>query len=257
VHRSYVLCALTLLTACSDRLTAPEAEAIVLELEHPLLKGELRDGVLRRMGWAWGIAKLKGASQVTVSQGGRRFRYNAVVFERVMVPLTGNGRSQCLGPRWSLHLWRQGEHPEALNVRGGRFDQSFSPGRMCGDVNFIDPAPSAMWYPSEVGNAWASGSGMGDIQPGVDDGPCEFLSVADLEVLHRDMGVTCQMTRHWVHFEASLHPTLDGTCGGGGTPCLGPGTMRIQLSPVEVRGVRYTLDCALPQTKSKNLCGEA
>jgi hypothetical protein len=76
-------------------------------------------------------------------------------------------------------------------------------------------------------------------------------------VLHRDMGVTCQMTRHWVHFEATLHPTLDGTCGGGSTPCLGPGTMRIQLPPVEVRGVRYTLDCALPQTKSHNLCGEA
>ena len=141
-------------------------------------------------------------------------------------------------------------------MRGGRFDQPFSRGHYCEDVNFLGPAPMALWYPPEAAREpypWLTGSGRGDIQPGLDDGPCKFLSAADAEALHRNMGVTCRMTRHWVYFDASLHPVLDGTSGGA--PRLGPGTMRIQLRPIEVMGVRYTFDCALPQTK--NLCGEA
>jgi hypothetical protein len=254
VHRSCVLCALTLLTACSDRLTAPEAEAVLNALEQPLRRGEPRERLWTRLGWEDLLAKLKTASQVTVSQDGHRLKYSAVVFERLMVPPTGSGRSPCLGPRWALLLWGQGEHPQGISISGGRFDQPFSLGRYCQEVNFMDATPRASWYPGEVGNGWATGSGRGDIQSGLDDGACMFLTAADAELLHRNMGVTCRMTRHWVHFDASLHPVLGGTCGGGSTPCLGPGTMRIQLRPVEVMGIRYTLDCALPQ--AENMCGK-
>jgi hypothetical protein len=239
--------ALLTLTACTDRLTAPEAQAILDAVEQPLGSREMSRRLWERMGWADGLMRLHTSSRVLVRRDGRELAYAGVVFERLMVPASGSRRSPCLGPRWSLFLWRGDEHPEGLSLTGGRFDRALSSGGgMCPDVDFIDPAPFAAWYPPEGpgdrGGGWVSAAGRGEITPGVDVGPCDFLAAADAEELYRSIGVTCRVTRHRVYLRSTLHPVATD----GGLDRWG-GTMEVQVAPVEVLGVRYTIECGLPQ----------
>lgn len=248
MHRALAAAQLVLLTACSDRLTAPEAEAILTAVDQPVGNREQRDRLWSRMGWADGLQRLNAVSRVPGGRNGRTVSYSAVVFERVMIPPTGGGRSPCLGPRWSLFLWREDGTPEGMVLTGGRFDQTLSPGGLCPDINFGGPAPVVAWYPPESSgeqSAWISGSGRGEITPGVDTGPCEFLAPDEAAALYRNTGVTCRLTRHRVHLTSTLHPFTG--LASAGMPAYGRETMRVEVPPAEVLGVRYTIACGLPQ----------
>jgi hypothetical protein len=245
MHRSLLFSALAVLTACSDRLTAPEAEALLSAIDQPLGRGEL-GRLFNRSGFGEELTRLRAGSRVIISQDGQSIRYSAVVFERLMVPRSGSGRSTCLGPRWSLFLWREDPMPEGLLLRAGRFDQRFSPGKICEDVDFSDPSPELLRYPpGRAGEQqpWVSRSGRGEITPGLDAGPCEFFASGEAEVLRSRWGISCRRTRHRVHFQSTLQPI--GGSGSAGAPVLE--TMRVLLRPAEVMGIRYTIDCLLPQ----------
>jgi hypothetical protein len=213
VHRVLSAALVVLLSACQDHLTAPEAEAILTAIDEPLSNWEKRELLWQRLGWDRGLRLLNTVSQIRGRRDGRTLTYSAVVFERLMIPSTGSGRSPCLGPRWSLFLWREGASPEGMILTGGRFDRTLSPGGMCEPVLFPDPAPLAAWFPIEASGmqpSWLSRSGRGEISPGVDAGPCGFLPPGEAAALYRTMGVTCRVTRHRVRLVATLHATHGG-----------------------------------------------
>jgi hypothetical protein len=248
MRRTVAICLLVLVPACSERLTAPEAEAVLSAVEQPQGDRELHERLGNRMGWADELGRLSTVSRVRVRRDGRERSYSAIVFERVMVPPTGSGRSSCLGPRWSLFLWREDERPEGLVLTGGRFDRPLSPGGLCADITFSDPAPVVVWYPPEAPDeqpAWVSGSGRGEIGPGMDSGPCEFLAPAEAQALYRSRGVTCRLTLHRVRLQSTLHPIAPEASAVA--LVRGRGAMRVEVPQVDVVGVRYTIECGLPQ----------
>jgi hypothetical protein len=248
MKRTFSLTLLAVLGACSDRVTAPEAEAVLSAVERPLASGEVRRRLWEHMGSADVLGRLRTTSRVQVWQDGRELSLAGIVFERVMVPPSGSGRSSCLGPRWFLYLWHQSERPEGLVLSGGRFDQALSQGGMCSDINFSVPTPFVAWYPAEEPAdrgwpaGWVSVGGHGGITPGTDVGPCSFLASTDAGELYQTMGITCRVTRHRVYLQSTLqrfapNGRLDGTLG----------TMQVRVPQVEVLGVRYTIECRLPQ----------
>ena len=238
------LAALILLAACSDTLTGPEAESVLRTIEQPALDPrEARERLWYDMGFWEVLSRLRPASRVTVLQDGHKVEYSAIAFERVMIPTSGSGRSDCLGTRWSLFLWHEGGFPEGLVLSGGRFDRPLGIGEMCEDANFGNAQPMLVRYPAQ-GRGGQGGhvstGGSGEIGPGAERGACAFLPEDAAAMLYGSLGVTCRLTRHRVRFDGELQPwTAAGT--------LGSQKMRVVLRPTEVIGVRYEVDCALPQ----------
>ena len=199
---------LTMLAACTDTVTAPQAESVLRTLEANSENAvEARERLWETMGLWEVLSKLRPATRVTVTQNGEKTEYSAIAFERLMVPVHGSGVSKCLGTRWSLYLWREGERPEGLALIGGRFDRPLGSADMCNDVSSINAQPMLARYPPRTpGDGWISSGGSGYISPGADVGDCRFLSADAAATLYRNSSITCRLTRHRVGFEAELHP---------------------------------------------------
>lgn len=244
-------------TACTDRITGPEAVAMLRTLEQPYATDsagyEIR--FLEDLGnWSGLIRQLDRAVAILpatdVIRDGRSIRYSAMVVERLMEPSIGLApHAACFTPRRSLLLWRPGEL-DAIVVMGGDYTQRVRPwpddcagtpgpqpfawaGRI---VNASTPQEQRMW--------WRSSDGIGDISPGVDTGPCQFMHPREAQYLLAEHGITCLMTRHQVHFDVRMASLPHDRRGNAGAPGFS-----WRLPPLELTGVRFTVDCTLEAAK--------
>lgn len=223
------MCALQ--SACVDKITAPQVEALLERLETPEFQatscyegsppfrgvGCVDDDLL--------VAFFAATPRVTVTFDGVPSRFHALVWQ-IAVIHEGDNQRECMGTRSFLHLRRMAENPEQLTLYGWRFDVPLSPSGFewpCGGPTL------------STSDAWESESGSASITPGVVVGPCGFLTSEAIELL-TGLGFTCTITQHQVQFAASMR--------GPWTEPAATGRRSIALARTKIIGVRYTLDCA-------------
>lgn len=241
------------LTACTDRLTAPQAEQLVLATE-ALSAGEATSAVDR----LWEALELPmqrpGAlSRVVVHDGPRRREFVALVHERVMIPEGGLGGDPCAGPRRTLLLHGPGAIVERGQFHGGDFSLPVQAGThpLCAWNSLPFHAPRLVVRRGSHDD-WVGTQGTGSISPGTPLGPCALLSSDAGRAMREIYGMTCEYTRHDVELRALLKPSLHRN----GQSYLGSSSRRLAIPAAEVRGVRVTIDCAATR-RAAELCGAA
>lgn len=229
----------TVCTACADRLTAPQAVELVATAEESLAPG----GNPQR--WLGGLFKsdlrLRAKSAIPLRLGGEPLTYQTIVLERVVVPSNHGVGSSC-GVRRAAYLWR-GDGDGIVFFPGGSFDERLVPlqGICLGESD--DQPRLRVTVITPDGQRWLPESVQGDISPGVVTGECAFLEPEAERFLREEHGVTCQLTRHRVTFDAELR-TFVGVLD----------TMRLHLDSTEMVGVRYTINCNTAKNQAWGPC---
>lgn len=227
-------------TACTERITAPEAVRAIEELESPRTSKDLRrlGNLFQRMDWLGRGPRsptLSGDS-VTVLRDGRPRVFRAHVIERVMPPVPLDSADRCAHAtleRRSALLWTNAAGGGGIWMHGGDYQRPL--GRFAGNCSTLrlsGPEPSVILVPDvdePDQNPWVSESGQGDISAGVAVGPCDFLDSSVVRELRTDGGVSCVRTRHTVTFHTVVK--------------RGGRTERLELPPTQVDGLRYTIHC--------------
>lgn len=236
-----MLLIVALVTACSDRLSPTEAVELANTVEESIGPG----GEPQR--WLGTIQKsdlrLGGPLSTTeLRRNGQAQSYRAIVFERVVLPSARLGDAICAGTQRGVYFWRA-DGDGVLFFPHGRFDDRLVPGlRSCSAVNAraTTPVVGAVALDQE---GWTQESTDGDISPGAVVGGCGFLQPEAERVLRTEHGITCQLTRHQVHFGATLRAFSAGV-----------DTMRLELDTAEIMGVRYTIDCDVAKSTASVPC---
>ncbi len=245
-----VFCAIVS-AGCVDRLSGPEAIKLVDALESARTPSgdERRIWWDRLFGFEWRdeLARLHDVSSVELTRKGQSIAYHALVIEAVrasMPPVF-----ECAATYRQAMLWRDGDQPEGVEFAGGRFDLPVgTPVEWCvASSGFVmrDLQP-VLWASVGPAHHWRGTEGEGDISPGVVIGGCAFLSSEGNELLLNTRGVTCEITRYRVSFRGKL-----GQFAPAGAP---PDTFRVELSPTDIVGIRYTFHCDRPEPVEKHLC---
>lgn len=228
------LLGLTVCTACTDRLSGPEAAELVTAVEYSFS----RDTGPRQlfMGVWEGDLRLRGAvSTAVLWRDGRDLTYRSLVFERVVVPPSGLDDWNCAGTRRAAYFWRDGPERDGLAFRPeGSFDQRLVPGLSgCPGENIDRPRPM-LEVVTPNHQTWLPDSTEGDISPGVVIGACAFMEAESALFLREEYGITCETTRHRVRFSALVRNFASGRW---------PDSSRVDLPSTEIVGVRYTIHC--------------
>ena len=208
--------------ACTDRLTAPQAVALVNTIERSLSEGESPE---RWLGEIWkGDVRLGALAPITLRRDGEQRSYQAVVFERVM--LGEDDAKGCGGTRRAAYF-KGANDDGAVFFPAGWFDQ-----RLVGCIDGSRTRAPAAQVVTPEHPFWYVESLAGDISPGVVTGPCGFLAAGSEVTLRAEHGISCETTRHRVWLAIQLQ-------GADGTQ-----RMRLETDTTEIMGVRYTIDCA-------------
>jgi hypothetical protein len=240
--------------ACRDELTGLQAVQLIDKMEASFsISGTLRfDWLLHRMGWAPGGMQLEDfSSEEVVLRGAGRSRYRAYVVERVLSPNIVLGpHDACvrsgLVRRGVIFFRDGGPGADAIELYGSDFHRPLAPHlAWCPNdtLRVLDPRP-VLWYvpnPDDPRPAWWWGTGQASISPGVVVGPCPFLRAAHARFLREQRGVSCEVTRHEVWFEASIRRP-DGS------------TFPLRLVPTGILGIRYTVHCDGDLDRNGKLC---
>lgn|SRR5574341_353809 len=232
----------TVCAACTDRLTAPQAVELVNTVEASLAPG----GVPQRwLGDVWKSDLRLGAplARTDLRRDGEKLPYRAIVFERVVLPSGHVENSACAGTRRVAYLWRA-DSDGVVFFPGGVFDQRLVPALAgCRGESVDEPTPLLTAIsPDHV--TWMQASVEGDISPGVVTGACRFLEPEAERVLREEHGITCELTRHRVRLDARLRGDAMG----------GLDSLRLDLDPTEIIGVRYTINCDAAKSNSSVPC---
>jgi hypothetical protein len=227
----------TICAACSDRLTAPEAVELVNSVEESLAPGGTPQ---RWLGDVWKSDVRLGAPLGTTAlrRDGEKVLYQAIVFERVVIPSGQVGDKRCAGTRRAAYFWRA-DSDGVVFFPGGVFDQRLLPANC--NVDQSTPAVTAI---TPNGGTWIPASVEGDISPGVVTGSCRFLEAEAERFLREEHGITCELTNHRVRLAARLL----------GYTVAGPDSTRLALDTTEILGVRYTINCDAAASKSTGPC---
>lgn len=223
--------AISLTSACADRLTAPEAVELVKTLDESLASRATPE---RWLGAIWKTDLRLGAPlrQVDVRRDGQPHPYQAIVFERVVKPSARLGNATCAGTNRAAYFWRA-ENDGAVFLPQGLFDQRLVPVLAnCSKMGTQQSAPLITASTPEQGQ-WTQLSVAGDIFPGVVTGACRFLAPDAERVLRDEHGITCELTTHQVFLDARLHLLASARSD----------SMRFGLDTTAIVGVRYTIDC--------------
>jgi hypothetical protein len=211
-------------TACTDRLTAPEAVELVTSIEKSFAENS---GPQRWLADVWkGDVRLGALTRTDLRRDDEMRPYQSIVFERIVLASPRPGRLLCAGTRHAAYF-RRADNDGAVFFPGGWFDQRLVG---CSHESAQEPALHVI-TPDQ--SSWLAESVQGEISPGVVTGRCSFLEPESERVLREEHGITCAVTRHRVHFAARL----EGFAVGG------PDKMRLELDTTEIVGVRYTIDC--------------
>ena len=229
----------TICAACTDRLTAPEAVALVNTVEESLAPGGTPQ---RWLGDVWKSDLRLGAplARIALRRDGEKVVYRAIVFERVVLPSRDLENPACAGTRRAAYFWLADSNGLVF-FPGGVFDQRLVPALGSCQREGADPLVSAI---TPHHGTWSQASAEGDISPGVVTGPCRFLEPQAEGVLRTEHGITCELTNHRVRFAAQL-------LGHG---LAGPDSMRLALDTTEIPGVRYTINCDAAASKFTGPC---
>lgn len=231
----------TVCAACTDRLTAPEAVELVNTVEASLAPG----GVPQRwLGDVWKSDVRLGAplARTELRRDGETLPFQAIVFERVVLPSGHLGTSACAGTRRAAYFWRA-DSDGVVFFSGGVFDQRLVPALAgCpGESDGLTPVVTAI---SPDHGAWIQAAVEGDISAGVVTGACRFLEPDAERVLREEHGITCELTNHRVRFAAQLRSDALG----------GSDSMRLDFDSTEIIGVRYTINCDIAKSRLSTPC---
>ena len=228
--------------ACTERVTAPEAVEIVKTVEQSFVSGEVPERWLGNVMIFPNDPRLRAPlPSIDLLRDGKPLPYQAIVFERIVLPSVQLGAAICPGTRRVAYFRRASDDGIAFYAKGP-FDERLAPPATCMWDGVEQPATvTAMTSDKE---AWIRESVEGDISPGVVTGTCGFLEPEAERILREEHGITCEVTNHSVQLAARLRGYSVG----------GPDSMRIDLDPTAISGVRYTIDCDAAKNKSVSPC---
>jgi len=229
---------LTVCAGCTDRLTAPQAIALVNTVDESLASGKVPQ---RWLGAIWKTDLRLGAPlmRTELRRDGTPLPFRAIVFERIVKPSGHLPDSFCAGTRRAAYFWRA-DSDGVVFFPEGLFDQRLVPalaGCQAAEGQQTVPLVNAA-TPGQ--GQWIQAFAQGEISPGVVTGACRFLQPEAERILRDQHGITCELASYRVRFVALLH----------GFTSAGSDSLRFALDTTEIIGVRYTIDWGAVKSKS-------